>query len=131
MLERATSVRVLLVDDDQIFRNFARQALDELHGVEVREAGNGLEACHLLQKAEAAFDLIISDIFMPDMDGMEFLHALAALRYRGKLTIMSGGDSTILEIARTYAVQSGLQLAGAFPKESVTALLLRAILNFD
>jgi hypothetical protein len=44
--------------------------------------------------------------------------------------MLSSGDKNILEVARTFAVASGLKLVGAFPKEAVTVALLAAILNF-
>lgn len=130
MGKAAGPMGVLLVDDDGIFRNFVRQSLEEMSTVAVQEAGNGHEACRLLQATTDGFDLIVCDVFMPDMDGMEFLDVLVRQRYRGKLTMVSGGDPTILEIARTFAVQSGLTLTGAFPKDAVTPSLLRAVLDF-
>jgi CheY-like chemotaxis protein len=130
MLPAAKPLRVMLVDDDGIFRNFVRQGLEELPGVVVLEAGNGHEACRLLQAGGDDFALIVCDVYMPDMDGIELLDFLANRNYQGKLTMVSGGDLTVLQIARTFAVQSGLQLVGAFPKESVTPALLGAILDF-
>jgi CheY-like chemotaxis protein len=130
MSHKEVPMRILLVDDDAIFRNYVRQALEELTRLEVMEARNGHEAGLLLQTNEAAMGLIVCDVFMPDMDGLEFLDYLVKHRYRGKLTMVSGGDATILEVARTFAVDSGLQLVGAFPKEAVTPALLGAILDF-
>jgi CheY-like chemotaxis protein len=130
MRNAASPMRVLLVDDDGIFRHFVRQTLEEMSPVAVQEAGNGHEASRLLLSTTDGFDLIVCDVFMPDMDGLEFLDVLVSQCYRGKLTVVSGGDPTMLEIARTFAVQSGLRLTGAFPKEAVNASLLRAILDF-
>jgi CheY-like chemotaxis protein len=130
MSDHANPVRVLLVDDDDIFRNFVREALEELGKIEVQEANDGNKARHLLRTSAEKPDLIVCDVFMPDMDGMEFLDFLVGHGYRGKLTMVSGGDASILDVARTFAVQSGLQLIGAFPKASVTPALLGAILNF-
>ena len=131
MVTATRTSRVLLVDDETIFRDFVRQALEGLGRVAVQEAGNGQEACHLLQADTEGFDLLVCDVFMPDMDGIELLGALARQHYRGKLTLVSGGNPTMLELARTFAVKSGLRLAGAFPKENLTPVLLQAILDFD
>jgi CheY-like chemotaxis protein len=97
---------------------------------DIQEAGDGREARRLLKASANGVDLIVCDVFMPDMDGMEFLNFLLRHNYRGKLTMVSSGDRMILEVARTFAVQSGLQLVGAFPKETVTSALLGAILKF-
>jgi CheY-like chemotaxis protein len=123
-------MRVLLVDDDSIYRNFLRQSLEELGITDIQEAGEGHAASRLLQRGAAGMDLIVCDVFMPDMDGMEFLDFLVRQNYRGKLTMVSSADKMILEVARTFAVGSGLQLVGAFPKEALTPALLGAILKF-
>jgi CheY-like chemotaxis protein len=122
--------RVLLVDDDAIYRNYLRQILEEMGSTDIQEAGDGREARRLLQASATGVELIVCDVFMPEMDGMEFLEFLVRHKYRGKLTMVSNGDQTILEVARTFAVEMGLQLVGAFPKEAVTSVLLGAILKF-
>ncbi|MEY4344280.1 MAG: hypothetical protein RL032_112 [Pseudomonadota bacterium] len=130
MLQNPSPMRVLLVDDDAIYRDFLRQLLEEMGATDIQEAGDGREARRLLKASANGVDLIVCDVFMPDMDGMEFLNFLLRHNYRGKLTMVSSGDRMILEVARTFAVQSGLQLVGAFPKETVTSALLGAILKF-
>ncbi len=129
-LQAAGSIRVLLVDDDAIYRNYLRQALEGLGITDIQEAGDGNLASRLLKASVEGVDLIVCDVFMPDMDGIEFLDYLVRQNYRSKLTVVSSGDASILEVARTFAVESGLQLVGAFPKEAVTPALLGAILNF-
>jgi two-component system, chemotaxis family, chemotaxis protein CheY len=73
------SVRVLIVDGSSVMRKIVgrslRQAGMELG--EVVEAGNGKEA--LTAVRGGAFDLILSDINMPEMDGLEFLRQLGAI----------------------------------------------------
>lgn len=61
-------VRILLVEDDDSVRAFVRRAL-ELDGYNVQEAGDGGEALDTLS-SDQAFDLILSDIQMPVMDGI-------------------------------------------------------------
>ena len=67
--------RILIVDDAALVRTYYRSAIEEC-GFEVEEALNGLEGLEkiLLQ----AFDLVIVDINMPQMDGITFLRALRA-----------------------------------------------------
>jgi DNA-binding NtrC family response regulator len=65
--------KILVVDDEVKLRNILKIMLS-LHGHQVDEAGNGREA---LEKMGAiAYDLIISDIRMPEMDGLTFLDQL-------------------------------------------------------
>lgn len=69
----ASSSRVLLVDDQPEVRRVVRRSLVKA-GYEVVEAWNGRVAVELAR--ESSFDLVISDVRMPDMSGLELLNAL-------------------------------------------------------
>jgi CheY-like chemotaxis protein len=68
-----TAGHALLVDDDEVVRRGVRQAL-EPSGWKVAEAENGLRAIEAM--TDAAPDVIILDLMMPEMDGFEFLDQL-------------------------------------------------------
>jgi len=61
---------LLVIDDEASMRHMLRLVLEE-QGYRITEAGNGVEALARLRKEK--FDLILSDIRMPDMDGLTFL----------------------------------------------------------
>jgi two-component system, chemotaxis family, chemotaxis protein CheY len=65
--------RVLTVDDSSVARRQVREALEAV-GISVSEAGEGVEA--LWRAREQRFDLVITDIHMPAMDGLEFIREL-------------------------------------------------------
>jgi two-component system chemotaxis response regulator CheY len=67
------SVKILAVDDSCSMRQMVRTAL-EADGYEVREAQNGQEALEVLETHPA--DLVISDLYMPTMDGLTLLRAI-------------------------------------------------------
>jgi two-component system, chemotaxis family, chemotaxis protein CheY len=71
-------LKVLIVDDSAVMRKIVERALRQggLDLGEVLEAGNGAEA--LIAVRKGGLDLILSDINMPVMDGLEFLRNLAA-----------------------------------------------------
>lgn len=62
--------RILVVDDEVGFREFIAEAL-EIHGHEVEQAGDGLEAQNILKKR--TFQVILTDLKMPRMNGVELL----------------------------------------------------------
>jgi two-component system chemotaxis response regulator CheY len=66
--------RVMIVDDAGLVRRYYREALEKA-GFEVDEALNGLEALERLL-GEAAPELLIVDINMPQMDGLTFIQTL-------------------------------------------------------
>jgi len=70
--------KVLIIDDSRTMRKIVARSLRQagLEFDELLEAGDGQEALDLL--ADQSVDLILSDINMPNMDGMEFLRQKAA-----------------------------------------------------
>jgi CheY-like chemotaxis protein len=77
--------RILLAEDDDSVRAFVKRAL-ELDGHRVRAVEDGAEALEQLGDREAVFDLLVSDIKMPVMDGIAL--ALNVARDRPELPIL-------------------------------------------
>jgi CheY-like chemotaxis protein len=75
MTPTAPMRRILVVDDDPDIRQLAGRILARA-GYEVRAAENGLRAMALLDGG--GYDAVVTDIVMPDMDGIEFLKAMPA-----------------------------------------------------
>jgi two-component system chemotaxis response regulator CheV len=82
--------RILLVDDSAFIRVGVRQALSRA-GYTVVEAGDGVEAFALLEQAEQTatrFDLVVSDVEMPRMDGLTFVRRVRAHPTLGRTPIL-------------------------------------------
>lgn len=77
--------RILIADDEESIRGLVRRAL-ELDGHSVSTAGDGAEALDMLADDGEGFDLLLSDIRMPIMDGIAL--ALAVARDRPALPIL-------------------------------------------
>jgi two-component system chemotaxis response regulator CheY len=73
-----SEVRTLIVDDSSVMRKIVERALRQagLEPLVVHEAGSGIEGLDFLRVKQV--DLIVSDINMPSMDGLEFLRQLRA-----------------------------------------------------
>ena len=82
-----TVVKILLVDDDDVSLELLREATQE-EGVEIVLAGSGLEALERL--SETTFDILITDLNMPGMDGLKLL-SHARLIYPNILGIIVTG----------------------------------------
>ncbi len=66
--------RILVVDDYPQIRNLIREALESEGNYEVNEAENGMEALKLLKKR--TYDIVISDVMMPIMGGLDLLESI-------------------------------------------------------
>src|SRR5262245_24846507 len=87
---------ILLAEDDDSLRRFLSAALERA-GHQVQSFGDGAEAFACLQNAE--FDLLLSDIVMPGLDGIE-LAKRAALKYPGlKIMFITGFAAVALHPA--------------------------------
>jgi CheY-like chemotaxis protein len=83
-----TSPVILLIDDEKPFRDVFRQVLARA-GYDVIEAADGAEGIDRFY--ENPVDLIITDIIMPEKDGIETLIELKKVHPEVKLIVMSGG----------------------------------------
>ncbi|MCJ8347082.1 response regulator [bacterium] len=83
---------ILLTEDDIGFRNSVKNTL-ELEGYKVIEASDGLEALHILN--ESVVDLLITDILMPNMEGMQLLAKVRKSLPKLKVIGISGGGRRV------------------------------------
>jgi len=95
------NMRVLIVDDSSVMRKIVERSLRQagLNLVEVLEAGNGAEALAVLRQGKV--DLILCDINMPVMDGLEFVRQLPHLQHaKGVPVVMittEGSEGHVLQ----------------------------------
>ncbi len=68
--------RVLVVDDEDGVRHLLRRLLNK-DGYHVHEAGDGAQALELVRAAPDLLDLVVSDIVMPRLNGVQLVQALA------------------------------------------------------
>lgn len=80
--------RILVIDDEPLARYTIREALEN-GGHSVAEAENGREGLQVF--ALQPFDLIITDILMPEMDGVQTIQELRLLSSVSKVIAMTGG----------------------------------------
>jgi PAS domain S-box-containing protein len=94
------TARVLVVEDNAEVGRFATEALDALGHVP-RLASGGREALALLEQAQGGFDLVFSDVVMPEMTGIELGERIRQL-YPTLPVILTSGYSTALAESGTH-----------------------------
>lgn len=68
------NTKILVIDDDKMFRKFVAEALEVFDGYELREASDGMEGALIIGSWNP--DLVIADLRMPNMNGIEFCRML-------------------------------------------------------
>lgn len=109
-------LRVLIVDDDEFQHNILGWAIKQYGVYEVVHAFSGVEAMHMVGQGTHEPDVIITDLEMPDMDGMEFLRNLSEIRVRASILVLSGKDEGILRSVELMAREYGLSILGVMAK---------------
>lgn len=118
-------MRVLIVDDHTLFRS-GLETLLERHGIEViGTAGNGREGFMLARELDP--DVLLLDMRMPEMSGLEVLSGLRAIGYKMPIVMLttSNEEQDLVECLRNGA--KGYLLKDMEPTELVNAL--REIVN--
>jgi DNA-binding NtrC family response regulator len=80
-------MKILVVDDEPLVRDVVRKGLSKIGGYEVDVAQGGPEAIEKIEKD--VFDLVLTDLKMPEMDGLELLKALKGMRPEMMVILMT------------------------------------------
>jgi CheY-like chemotaxis protein len=115
---------ILVVDDEPTVRRYASRVLREA-GYGVKEAVDGLEALALIRSGLGELDVVVSDIVMPRMNGVDLLRSLSLERPRLPVILMSGYDMN--QLSRLGIVSPCGVLAKPFPPERLLAEVKRCI----
>jgi len=107
---------ILLIDDDEFYRRMIRRTLEEQRH-QVIEAEEGAEGLELYQAYKPS--LVITDMRMPEMDGLEVIRSIRAMNPKARIIAVSG--------ASTFYNVNFLQQA----KELGADVILRKLDSFD
>ncbi|VTM12036.1 two component response regulator [Pseudomonas aeruginosa] len=111
------SYRVLVVEDQPFQREYLLNLLRERGVQSPMGAGDGAEALLCLKRER--FDLVLSDLMMPGMDGIQMIQQLPYLKHRPKLALMSSSSQRMLLSASRVAQSLGLSVIDLLPKPTL------------
>lgn len=117
----AGPLRVLLLDDDPFQLSLLEDMLEDLGDFDVASATHANAALAMLKTNPP--DMMVCDLSMPDMDGIEFLRHVAEDGYDGTVVLLSGMESGVLKAAERLAMAQGLTILGACAKPVALAEL--------
>lgn len=103
-------IKILVIEDDNSFRNVLMQMLEKA-GYEVIQAENGNQALSICEDFKP--DLVLTDIIMPDKEGLETIQELLSICPDLKIIAMSGGGrfgpNSYLPLAQKLGAKKTLQ----------------------
>jgi EAL domain-containing protein (putative c-di-GMP-specific phosphodiesterase class I)/FixJ family two-component response regulator len=120
----------LLVDDDDFVRATVAQQLRGVGVDRVVDVADGHLALRAVQH-QGPFDLIVSDLLLPGLDGIELLRDLAVHQPQCAVVLISALDETVLRSAAVLARQRGLRALGALRKPIRQEALQRLVVSLS
>ena len=121
---------LLVVEDHDFQRRTVARMLRSLGALEVLEAADGKQALALL-RAAAHVDLVVCDLDMPEMDGMEFIRHLGQAELAVSLIISSAKERALLDSVEKMARAYGVRLLGVIEKPLTLAGLKELIARYE
>lgn len=122
------ALRFLVVEDHPFQRWFICNMLHEMGAKWVFPAANGSAALEILSRRDAEIDIVVSDLDMPGMDGMELIRHMAEGDRTARLIVVSSAGRDIITTVHAMAVEYGVRVLGAVEKP-LTARKLAALLE--
>lgn len=111
-----SDIHILVLDDEPFMLKLLAQQLTNLGFTDVATCDNGQTALERVDDAAHVPQLILCDLNMPGMDGMEFVRKLVEHRYTGSLILVSGEDERTLQSARTLVQAHHIEVLGSLHK---------------
>jgi len=120
----------LVVDDDDFQRHMVVQILQSINAMSVCSAENGKHALDLIHQNNQPIDVVICDLHMPEMDGLEFLRHLSQEQHNIDIIIASALGDKLLVSAGKMAKMYGNRLLGVVEKPIMPEQIMKLITKF-
>lgn len=118
--------RILIVEDSSATRAFVRATLEEDGATEVAEAGSGFEALRILPRER--FDLVIVDVNMPDINGLELVSFMRRSEaHRSTPLIIISTESSERDVERGLSLGADAFLSKPFEPAALRELVERTL----
>lgn len=111
-----SNIKILILDDDTFMLKLLTKMLAKQGYTSVSSCDNGQDALKRIDNAETRPDLILLDLNMPDMDGIEFVRYLVDRQYHGDLILVSGEDERMLKTAERLVHAHKIPMLGYLHK---------------
>ncbi len=129
-MNAVSNLSCLLVDDDHFMLSILSKLLHSLGVEKVITCDNAQDALKHVANRHNQFDIVISDLNMPQMDGIQLLRYLSGLGVTFGLILISGEDPRLLDSVKSLAEQQNLTILGALNKPVHREQLEQLLTNY-
>ncbi len=130
MLERS-AIKILILDDEQFMLKLLTRMLANQGFTSVVCCDNGHDALVQVDNESTRPDLILLDLNMPGMDGIEFVRYLVDRQFTGSLILVSGEDERMLRTAEKLVQAHKIHMPGYLQKPVKPAALLAMLTQWS
>ncbi|MCG6876623.1 MAG: EAL domain-containing response regulator [Betaproteobacteria bacterium] len=109
-------LRTMVVEDQAVPRRIAVEILRDLGVAEILQAEDGQDALELIRRGGAPLDVIICDLDMPRMDGVEFIRNVAEANLGASIVLASAVEAAVLASVEAMARSQGMAVLGVLEK---------------
>jgi YesN/AraC family two-component response regulator len=121
--QRIKALSFLVVEDNAFTSIVVCETLKSLGATGIKTASTGREALDVIVNSETPPDVLLVDLRMPEMGGVELIKRLAEQRYAGHLVLTSGVDEQTLASVEEVARTVDLNVLGCLIKPTTAAAL--------
>jgi EAL domain-containing protein (putative c-di-GMP-specific phosphodiesterase class I) len=123
-----SQLKFLVVEDHEFQRAMLLKMLTKLGATQVLTAADGYAALEIVMSPGASIDIIISDLDMPGMDGLEFVRHVGEAQFPVTIILASAMESVLLDSVETMTQAYGVKILGVIQKP-ITPGKLSALLK--
>lgn len=111
-----TPLRIMVVEDSEVQRAFAVSLLKNLGQTDILEAGDGQQALDLIIRSDRIPDIILCDLEMPHMDGIELIRRITEHQLSPAVILISGREPILMTTVQHMAEATGISVLGVISK---------------
>ena len=130
-MEKLDGLSVLVVEDHAFQREVALRLLGQIGVQHALQAADGHGALTLLARQPKPMDVVLVDLDLPRMDGVEFIGHIARERLAYAVVVLTALDPALLNTVQIMARASGLRVLGTLEKPLTAAKLQQALESFS
>lgn len=114
--KKLEDLKVVSLDDDNFMLEIISHTLNLIGVTHIETYSSAESALIYLKTHGESVDVLLCDLYMPEMDGIELLKKLAEIKFKGAVYIISGANFEMINMMTVLANARGIKVMGYLPK---------------